>query len=292
MSHTVKSPAGDVVTVFSDDEWLELTDMPKKALTWTNSRNAILRSLWHHGPYRDKSGLASRKLINDMLALGYSTPEAGAFNSLTHSTVFQPVLHREINGKRCYLIQLVALPESWYAHLPSTNGHPVIELPPEPAPEPEPEVEPAGSVVAVTATDPAPVVEVDEEPMELQVASAVATALLTQVIEIISAGPMVTVTNDSPQVAELQADIRQAHARLAQRLEENDKLRRELRAVRDEHAATIFERDGLRQRLKATEYNLERALKGDNQRIIMDEVHREVDRMMRAKPVTTKGGPD
>lgn len=289
---TVRSPGGDEVTIYTDSEWLTKTGLPKHALMATTSRIAILTALWEHGQFTDKSGRASRPVIEAAQRHGYKPTEAGAYLSVINAPVFAPCIRREMNGKRTFKVQLVALPESWLAQMPKINGtkvHPAV-----PERDATEEGTGAGSVqgealLPPPPTDPVPATEPVEEPaLEIQVANAVATALLTQVIEILSAKPADVV---GPQMLELQKDLAVAQSRLAQRLEENEKLRRVLRQTQDELAAAHYERDGLRQRLRAAEHNLEQAMKGDRNQVVMAEVHREIDKMMRAKPGTVKG-PD
>jgi hypothetical protein len=294
MTRTITSPAGEDVTVYPDSEWIEMTGVPPQALAWTRSRRAVLGALWCQGKFTDKSGRASRLLIDAAKERGYKPDSAGAFGALITSQSMAPSLARDINGKRTYRIQLAALPETWAQHLPvnghvngHVNGTTVIEVEPEPTPETS---EPPAGEPEAPAVDLLDVYQPTLEPdaLELQVSMAVARSLLTQVVEIIAAGPEIREVSNE-RTDELERDLSIAHQRLSSRLEENDKLRRRIRILEDELSAAHSERDGLRGRLKAAEYNLEKAMSADNQRFIMAEVHREVDKMMRAKPASDKG---
>jgi hypothetical protein len=295
MNSKVISRAGGTIEVYSDDDWCKMTGTAPHALMWTQSRESLLRTLWNEGTFVDeKTGRASRKLLDVAVAkYGFKAKTITGVLALLNSTTFEPAVERKINGKRTYRVELVALPQYWFDNLTK----PVEVVEPEPV-----EIQPAPPVVDVEAHQPAEldvddrrlsVVDpgpppVDVEPsMEFQVTEAVAHALLTQVIEIITAGP--TVIADTQRVTTLEADIRQAQARLSQRLEENDKLRRVVRELQDQLAAAHNERDGLRHRLKAAEYNLEKAMSGDAQRIIQGEVMKELDKVMRAAPGSSKG---
>lgn len=118
-------------------------------------------------------------------------------------------------------------------------------------------------------------------PLELSIASQVAMSLLTTVVEIISAGSSDAVDE---RVRQLTADMADISSKLGQRLEDNDRLRRQLRTAGDEIVALRHERDGLRSRLRATEANLTAALKGDAVIAINGEIQRRVDAIMRSTP--------
>jgi hypothetical protein len=287
MTRTVCSPAGEEIAVYTDKEWMELTGVPLQSLQWSPSRRAVLGCLWNHGKYEDrKSGKATRLLIDDASKEGYGGQSPSALNALFKSDAMIGAVERDINGKRTYRVQLTAVCETWLSKL-QANGY-KMNVDAHKTTLAEPVVEEVEQVEEVEDEAPAEVLDVyqpEPDVLELQVSHAVARSLLTQVVEIINAG--VEITRDD-RVNELERDLSMAHQRLASRLEENDKLRRKVRQLEDELAAAHTERDGLRGRLRAAEYNLEKAMSSDNQRIIMAEVHREMDKIMRAKPASDK----
>lgn len=72
------------------------------------------------------------------------------------------------------------------------------------------------------------------------------------------------------------------------------RLRSELASASDDIVALRAERDGLRQRLRQAETNVEAARRGDvdRERSIEHEVRRRLDRMMRERPRVGRGGDD
>jgi hypothetical protein len=110
-----------------------------------------------------------------------------------------------------------------------------------------------------------------------EVASAVATALLAQVVQVLTKGPQ-------GQLDQLQAALDDVQHRLGTSTSFVDRLRRQNREQADEIIALRRERDGLRQRTRAAESNLSAALSSDAQAVIDAEVRRQLDRLMRAKP--------
>jgi regulator of replication initiation timing len=66
-------------------------------------------------------------------------------------------------------------------------------------------------------------------------------------------------------------------------------MRKQLRQTGEELAAVKLERDGLRQRLRQTEANLNSALKGESAHAVTTEVMKRVDRIMRETPKPNQG---
>jgi predicted nucleic acid-binding Zn-ribbon protein len=93
-------------------------------------------------------------------------------------------------------------------------------------------------------------------------------------------------------VRALQSDLNDIAGKLSARLEDNDRMRRQLRQAGDEIQALRYERDGLRSRLRATEANLTAALKGDAVQAINGEIQRRVESIMRVAPATKKGADE
>lgn len=298
MTRTVTSGAGKKIEVLTDEEWCQLTEQPLHSLMWTQARAAVLGTLWHEGSFTDpQSGRATGKLLEVAQAkYGYSAQSLTGLIAQMVNPNMQVAIKRELKGKRTFRIELVALPESWLDRLLTDPELVVKETPPLmqeaiASVALDGETQSYGDTDSHLSDEPLYVhVETPiEVPIELQVTEAVAASLLTQVIDLIKAGPKVI--ENTQHIVELESDLRVSQMRLSQRLEENDKLRRLLRETQDELGAVKVEANGLRQRLKVTEYNLEKAMNGDAQRIIQGEVFKELEKVMRAKPASSKG-PD
>ena len=117
--------------------------------------------------------------------------------------------------------------------------------------------------------------------IEVEIAGQVAMELLTRVVDIISAG---NATDADPEVRRLRNELVHGQGLLAQRLEENDRMRKPLRQTGDELSAVKMERDSLRTRLRQTEANFMSALKGESAQAVTTEVMKRVDRIMRESP--------
>ena len=329
-STAVQSPAKEFVEIVDDDDWLSTVENPNNAtLTLTKARRALLGALWCHGTFADSSGRALAPLHEFATSLGY-VGSAGAANGVFGDPSMAVAVERSIKGKRTLSVKLVALPRKWYDALqtdypaaPTLNGdHATPEAAPEATPEaatvpPEATETPPdhdghtvafGPVVAnlVAPTDdelaqsvilPPPDTSPPTEPWEtettehvdLSIASTVAMALLTQVVEIISTGSP-TATHD--EIKRLERDYTEASQRLADRLADNDRLRRTIRELSDEIVAIREERDGLRRRLRQAESNLAKATSQDTQRFINERVQQELAKVMRSRPAGTHGRDD
>lgn len=294
----VTSPAGDEVLVFEDEAYCDLVGLetePRRirtlALQLSDERAALLGALWTHGVIEDRSGRAANKL-GDLVGLAVTqvTP-------MLKAPIMAAAVERTGNVRRTHRLRLVALPDRWHRHLSAWVDEPASAA----------EVEPFESTGRVPEADLGdhlgPTVEVETEvdatppasievpasplaglaPVEIELASAVATALLSQVVDIIATGD-----TSAPQLAKLALDVKGLEERLGTSSEYVDKLRRQLRDTGDELAAVKHERDGLRQRLRATEHNLRIAVGADAQRIIDVEVRKQVDRVMREPPAGSK----
>lgn len=300
MATKVKSAAGNEIEVLSDDEWLELTGGTIQALRmWTRTKPVVVRYLWEHGGVSDEKGGATGVLF-DGIREAYPDAQLGkhptAVTMLMADDFNAPAFDRKVNGKRTYAIDLVAMPETWLRKLEYDLEHRKNGHHPQPIEEPvaaEPIEEPPAAVNGHTPTDDeinelldsiqtdAPTVFETSPPIDLEVASQVAMSLLTTVVEIISAG---TPTVVDTKVRQLQSDLETVASRLAQRLEENERMRRQLREVGDEVRALRQERDGLRSRLRATETNLQAALKGETSQAVTAEINKRIDQFMRVAP--------
>lgn len=248
----LRSPGGQTV---------ELLDDTRKLMT---TRATVLRALWHHGPIEDHGGLATETLHRAATANGYRG-SSSALSQLLHDS--PDLVEREIRGKRCFRIELVALPASWVDRLELEEPEPPTELEEPPTEleleeEPEPELE-------------------EPEPWDLEIAGAVATSLLTRVVEIINAGRY-----DADGRA--GRDLEDARRRLYEQTEYAEKLRRQVREVGDELAAVKHERDGLRSRLRLVEENLRKATGTDVARQVDALVREQLDRVMRARPAGSR----
>lgn len=306
IERTVTTPVGDELRVYSDADLLTLygDGRPINAvalmMSWAPRRDSprgpALLALWHEGAVEDrKSGRAAMLLHERAVRYGLAADirPAAVTTAMSQGAFGELFVERETKGKRTYAIRLVAIAERWL---------PYLERPIEPAPattsaeptgsdddttatvtpEPEPEGRTGGATcerggvsadVAALAPAAAP------SSVEFELTNAVATALLTQVVEIISTG-----AGAGPQLGRLQLDVEALEARLGTQVAYVDKLRRQLREAGDEITALRFERDGLRTRLRKAEHNLTVAMSADAQRIIDAEVQRQLDKIMRQAP--------
>lgn len=321
MPYAVTSPAGDTIEIMSDQGWLDLTGASPKAFTaWTLAKRPLLGALWTHGNFESASGQATAPLHRAATELGYKSSQLSVTHALNHP-ITALALERRWQGKRTYLWRLRALPESWYRKLdaewPHVNGataDTAVRTPADIQADWDAKQTEAAETVAalIMPTDedrqaadmmdailmPADI----EEPLpdmpppdesqsdytpavDLEVASSVAMALLTRVIEIVSSG---SPADTDRRVKQLQADLSDVADKLAKRLTENDRMRNSIRDLGEEIVALRTERDGLRKRLRAAEINLERATSADAQRYVNDEVQKEIAKVMRATPVSRK----
>ena len=298
-SRTVKSAIGTDIEIVADTDWALTAGVSPKALTnWHGSKPLVIRELWEHGPAIDANGGATAVLYERMQKHYPNTfhklPERSAITPLLSDEGNAPAFERNVKGKRCYSIELVAMPDVWYRKLIGDLG---IRMPtfaatpvalngtkPEPieATEPPPVVQLDEFVSTDTETLSIDIPDVSGPSIEVEIAGQVAMELLTRVVEIISAGDSHGVTD--VKLRQLQTEYETVAGRLAQRLEENDRMRRQLRETGEELAAVKLERDGLRQRLRQTEANLTSALKGESAHAVTTEVMKRVDRIMRETP--------
>jgi len=247
-----------------------------------------------------------------------------AFPGFANDPLNAPAFELVKKGKRTYSIKLIALPQTWYDYLERDESErakakraadraneklererldreaaeTVSEIIMTPMEE-----QPSVNGTSLSDSDhdaefddimrdiqlDAPTVYDMEPPLEIAMASQVAMSLLTTVVEIISAGTGAAVDE---KVRALQSDLNDIAGKLSARLEDNDRMRRQLRQAGDEIQALRYERDGLRSRLRATEANLTAALKGDAVQAINGEIQRRVESIMRVAPATKKGADE
>jgi hypothetical protein len=98
---TVTSPAG---------EQIDVVDVETTILWGTAA--PLIQALWNDGPFTSNNGEASRPWWEAARRRGYRS------NMSALSSAFKrgmgAFVHREINGKRCYEIRLVAIPKVWF----------------------------------------------------------------------------------------------------------------------------------------------------------------------------------
>jgi len=299
-SKTVQSPAGENIELVDDDEWVKLTGSgPGGLRQWKIGRKPeLIRALWEHGEFINKSGQATRDLMTYMVdhyELDGLSSSSGSLPGIMNLPLNFPAFERVARGKRTYNIKLVAMPETWHRKLmedigpgkPSSNGD-QTEIP-KPFQRFDTESQPEDMTDAdwdAIKLD-APTVFEEPAPLEVHIANQVAISLLQTVVEIITAGNADTTQLSGSQ--RLQDDLDHARELLAARLGENDKLRRQVREAGDIISALKVERDGLRSRLRMTENNLKEVLKGETAQAVNAEIHKRVDQIMRTAPGTPKG---
>lgn len=313
---TVVSPAGETIELVRDDEWVNRSGVPAQSLrSWqSGNKRFLLAALWEHGQFTDPRGSGSvLRRVREYMRSNYGAEMGGpALSMLIKHDVNLPAFEIDRRRqKKTDWVRLVALPEMWYAKLMHTleteinpyrreHGTAVTPEPPdEPPPlpvvpfpdEPESVATPTDQEWADITRDldlDAPTEYEHTPALDLEIASTVAMSLLTQVVEIIHAGSPETT---DARVRQLSSDVADISGKLAARLQENDVMRRQLRQAGDEIQALRMERDGLRTRLRGTEANLREVMKGDNARVVDEEVRKRVDQFMRARP-TPKGKDD
>lgn len=297
-SRNVQSAAGETIEIVPDDEWLASTGGGWPGLRqWHGLKPLMVERLWLDGPYTNKSGQASLKLYQSIQRHypNEELPKVLGISHLMQHELNAPAFEREIGGKRTYSIRLVAMPDMWYRKLmamqPQQPQRKAIDQVEAPLVAPatngsEPDTSDIQELLDSVPGPDAPTTYDMAPPLELSIASQVAMSLLTTVVDIISAG-------SNPETAgklhQLQKDLDDVSQRLAQRLGENDSLRKQLRLAGDEIGALRVERDGLRSRLRATEINLQNMMKGETAQAINGEIQRRVDQIMRTTPGTKKG---
>lgn len=302
MTQYVESPAGDRLEVFSDDDLAALfPDLPTSALSLMTSwqprvdspRGPALSSLWVDGPVVNDSGRAGLVLRDRAARFGLDPGrDPASVVTAFRQGAFDLFVERRTRGKRTFVIRLIAVAERWLPYLTKietatvptrdavSSGSDDVASPAAPEPAPAVEAVPGGDVSTNGHSDGSAAVAVPgPAPVEFELTNAVATALLTQVVEIISTGK-----SAAPELGRLRLDVEALEERLGVQVGYVDKLRRDLREAGDEIAALKVERDGLRQRLRAAEHNLRVATGADAARIIDAEVQRQVDRIMRERP--------
>ena len=317
-SRTVKSPAGEPIQITTDEDWVEAVGAEVHSLRqWAGgSKPFILRALWEHGEFTDKSGrvgVAVQHYIRDHFPHADIPDKPASIMATFRNPVNYPAVISKMNGKRTFSLKLVAMPETWHRKLlqdigpgkPGSNGDQAQEAP-EAIPEPsQGDREAAALMEKVILPQPdeaqvtnwtdsdwealqldAPTVYEEPPPLEIHIANQVALSLLTTVVEIISSGS--ADTSQLGSARKLAQELETSQHLLSQRLMENDKLRRQLREAGDSITALRTERDGLRTRLRMTEHNLTEVLKGETAQAVNSEIQKRVDQFMRTPP-TPKG---
>jgi len=285
---TITTPGGDLIEVVSDEDFIEVYDVNRIDFRIWRPKAPLLEALWHEGIVEDrKSGRATALLWQRAKRYGSDVSQVSVGQMLRESFMSGAV-ERDLNGKRTYRIQLVRLPQTYVNRLQSTESKAVKPDPKwveradyldpstlrsfggPPAQEPTKEAEP---VAAHPVPEAAPASDVIEDA-----AAAVARELLAEVVRIVTKRP------EPVEAGELKE-------RLANSLTYTEKLRRELRETGDELHAVKEERDALRRRLAVAEANIDKAL-GDSRRFVDEEVRKQMDRIMSAKPTSSKGSDD
>lgn len=318
-SRTVTSPADEEIEIVSDDDWCATAGISTHSLKqWFGMKPLVIRELWERGSVSNKSGQAAKELMESIRQNFNDVPDVShnSMSGLMNAAGNRAAFSRNTNGKRTFEIALVALPERYYQLLmwdierderAASNGH-IVEsdqsgdelvdqLGDHSVPD-DREVfiaddqgeaeQVASSVLPVDRTTDAFDDSLLSPPLEIDMASQVAMSLLTTVVEIINAGSPEAMDN---RVAALHADLLEVQTRLGQRLEENQRMRNQLRQAGDDLNAMKVERDGLRTRVRQLEANLQSALRGDALTAVNGIITKRVDEIMRAAPKGSKG-PD
>lgn len=280
-----RSLAGEEIAIYDDDVFAEFAGFEPGskgfgiAMQLNRAREAIIKALWRHGAITDRGGFAIGHLadrVREFDQLSFNV------NGIVGAPIMQVCIERTTKGRRTMKIELVALPRTWLRKIEGAlSDQPLTAA----AAAPPAELVAPILMPPPSAPAPAPV----PAPVEHELASAVAAGLMAQVVEIIigNRGNILSLTN-----TQLRTEIDQLTKRLGEQTGYVDRLRRDLRATQDQVIAANLERDGLRQRAQAAEYNLRLATGPDAQRLIDAELHKQVDKLMRQTPGSTKGPDD
>lgn len=274
ISTQLETPAGDRIEVLRDDDlapalgYDEVNRHYANAIMWSEMRAPVVGALWRHGRYEHRTGFATAKLAADA---GLELRQCGA---VLKAPVMDFCIDASRRGKRTYHLQLIALPERWIERV--IDSEPALRVVPHETIEAT-----HTELVPLTHTPltPSPLSVIDIDQPALEVAQAVATALLAQVVDIISHGHA-----SGAEVEQLRVELAALSARLGDQVGDSQKLRRQLREASDELVAVKEERDGLRRRAMIAEQNLKTATSGDVNRMIDAEVRKRLDKLMREVP--------
>lgn len=168
------------------------------------------------------------------------------------------LIDREVDGRRTMAVHLVQVPDDdrdavtqWLTrHSPTED---------------------------TTGAETEPLYVHDVVPPPAYSAATVADALLSKVLEMVSA-PDATAR-----------DLQQAQRRLYDAVEESGRLRKQLQRASDDLSAVLAERDGLRQRLRIAEDNAKTVI-GEHSRVVDAEVNKRLGAFMAAKPEPSRLG--
>lgn len=222
------------------------------------SRQHIIDAL-SKGAITDKSGRATSVLLEKANYQGSLTGLTALLKAMETGGLIQ----REVKGKRCFSISLTKSLQEQQAQQA----------------QPERPAQPAQPAPAVETSSPATPPEASLD------AAAIASALLDRVIEI-AGKPQ----RDSAEFERLKADYQQMQQRLYDATQTAERLRQKMRIAEDELIARKVEVDGLRQRLRETESNLDKVIHSNSKVRLDFERERELKdliSMMRA-PISTK----
>jgi hypothetical protein len=269
--------AGEEILIYDDAAFAELAGFEpdshsfKLSLQMPRSRLAILKVLYRHGKIVDKSGFAMGHLADRVREF-----DALSFNptAVLTTPMMQQCVERVTNGRRTMSVQLMALPKSWLKLVEGSLAQ---------------EVEPAALEIDVYQS---PALEettdrrLSETPAqtELSLASAVATSMLGQVIELLTTNGRDMLVAKNTKLTE---ELTQTRQRLGEQTGYVERLRRDLRQAQDQVIAANHERDGLRARALAAEANLAKVMSPEAGKLLEAELHKEVDKLMRQRPGTT-----
>jgi regulator of replication initiation timing len=284
---TVTSAAGDPIQIIEDNRWVQMTHAvsDQGIRQWTGIKPLAFRELWQRGAVIEKSGRATSVLHQ---RIREANPDIELSGAKTLTTTMNdagnaPAFEREINGKRCFSIRLVSLPQRWYDKLMEDlvvfEAIPIHVNGSEPSIGTVDEIEPSTEIIEEIES-------IEISALDLQIASQVAMQLLTTVVEIISAGKPEMA---DAKVRQMQTELETVSNRLGARLDENERFRRQIRELGDELSAVKLERDGLRRELRATQANLTATLKGEKAGIVTAEVQKAIDQVMRSTPQPHRG---
>ena len=277
----------DQLTPESMRLFIDHNDKPKARRPYAGRRNVvrILHDLLEHGPAKEKSGRATLVLRERLEARGdIEASSNGDFLNVLSMTLKDLGEHglvaRQMNGKRTFLIEASV---DWdfldaagygYDYVPKVGVKPP---PPEPKVEVESPEPPPALAIVEHRTDPSNnVLELVDDSFRVD------ADRLRPIGYLVEASRLVAMA-----VSEWENPDTKLGYRLADVLEENDRLRRKLHLAEDRCHALSGERDGLRRAKQMLEANFDRLAKGS-----FDEAgyrrFKELDKLIRSAPSPTK----
>lgn len=191
-------------------------------------------------------------------------------------------IRREIDGRRCFAVRMLTQEE----RIERAQNPRLRVVPNRPAEVAQCPVEPSGpsAVLRIVGEVVATYRESTATP---------AQALPPEVNHAELAAEILRLALDAAAGPQRQAaELRDARARLATQMEEAQRLRRKYGELQDVYNATIHERDGLRERARHAQQNLDRVLRGGMLDVERERELKLIMQSMRAPDASSRARDD